>query len=137
MIILDDRLIERFWSKVDKTETCWVWTNHLNWCGYGAFRIGDKKHGAHRVSYVIDRGEQIPEGFQIDHLCKNRACVRPSHLEVVTLQENVRRGNKGGTGRFKTHCVKGHPLVEGNLYHYQKNGRPARRCRECDLMRHR
>ena len=80
----------RFWSKVDKTNECWEWTASTTGNGYGQFWINGKLTGAHRVSYEMEYGP-IPDGLQIDHLCENKLCVRPSHLEAVTQQENLRR----------------------------------------------
>lgn len=120
---------ERFWRKVEITGECWNWTARLTTSGYGHFYIdGGKKH-AHRVSYEMERGP-IPDGMQIDHLCRNRKCVRPSHLEVVTLQENIRRGEGLAVQNArKTHCPKGHPYSGSNLYTHPK-GR-YRKCRAC------
>lgn len=92
----------RFWAKVDKngpfpTEApglsgaCWQWTaSIIHTTGYGAFGVEGRKRGAHRVSYELVIGP-IPDGLTIDHLCNNRRCVNPSHLEPVTQGENVRR----------------------------------------------
>jgi len=83
---------ERFWSKVAKTDTCWLWTAHRNVSGYGKFMIRvDGSHRAslaHRVAYELAVGP-IPEGFHIDHTCHNPACVKPSHLRPVTNKENL------------------------------------------------
>jgi hypothetical protein len=72
---------ERFWEKVEKTETCWNWTAS-SVRGYGVFRIGGRTSVAHRISYVWAKGE-IPEGAQLDHMCHNRSCVNPAHLRFA------------------------------------------------------
>ena len=88
----------RFWTKVDKTETCWLWTPPLDDSGYGKFSVSGKKVGAHRWAYEEINGA-IPDGLQIDHLCRVRNCVRPDHLEAVTHLENVRRSVPFRRGR--------------------------------------
>lgn len=81
---------ERFWSKVQPTGFCWEWIGGLD-VGYGFFALThDIKVGAHRWAYEHLVGP-IPEGLHIDHLCRNRQCVNPDHLEPVTLEENTRR----------------------------------------------
>ncbi|WP_249139118.1 DNA (cytosine-5-)-methyltransferase [Actibacterium sp. MT2.3-13A] len=87
---------ERFWSKVEKTESCWDWTAALNEKGYGIFWSNDQDRSvrAHRFAYEQIDGE-IPDGLELDHLCRNRKCVNPAHLEPVTGKENTRRGNAG------------------------------------------
>jgi hypothetical protein len=77
---------ERFWPKVEKTGTCWLWGGARDRGGYGVF----ENQKAHRVSYVLSGGT-IPEGLQLDHLCFVRHCVNPEHLEPVTAKENTRR----------------------------------------------
>lgn len=81
---------DRFWAKVEKTDTCWLWTGALNSRGYGCFAVGGVSQLAHRVSYQALNGA-IPDGLTIDHLCCVKHCVRPSHLEAVTLRENCQR----------------------------------------------
>ena len=126
---------ERFWAKVNRTETCWLWTGTLS-NGYGWFRIGSDRDGsgrtvyAHRWSYEQVHGP-IPEGLELDHLCRVRCCVRPSHLEATSHRENVLRGS-GITARHarQTHCLRGHPFDDANTYH--RPDRPeGRMCREC------
>lgn len=79
--------VERFWRRVEKTETCWCWSG-CSQRGYGVFRCAGKTHKAHRVSYVINNGP-IPTGKVISHTCANRICVRPKHLQAVTAVENM------------------------------------------------
>ena len=92
---------ERFWLKVDKAGPlpawapflgpCWLWTGVPTWKGYGQLRVNGRKLAAHRLSYTLNVGP-IPEGLHIDHLCRLRHRVNPSHLEAVTPEENWRRG---------------------------------------------
>ena len=90
--MLDMRRMDRFWSKVHKGPDCWTWTAATDLDGYGVFWTGKKMRGAHRIAYKQFVG-QIPDGLQIDHLCRNRNCVNPTHMEVVTPRENNLRGD--------------------------------------------
>lgn len=121
----------KFWTKVNKTDTCWLWTGRLNKpapMGYGRLSIKGNEIIAHHVSYILAKGD-IPEGKEIDHLCRVRQCVRPDHLEAVTGKENKRRGfSPLAINSRKTHCPRKHPLSGENLY-VDKLGR--RCCRAC------
>lgn len=115
---------QRFWMKVRKTETCWLWTGSILNTGYGRFQEAtDRGVSAHRWAYLNLVGP-IPKGLHIDHLCRVRHCVNPAHLEPVTPLENVRRGI--GHGR-ETHCPQGHEYRAENVY--RRAGR--RYCRAC------
>ncbi len=82
---------ERFWDKVERTETCWFWRGACNEKGYGYFHWDGHWRKAHRFAYELLIGP-IPEGLTIDHLCFVRHCVNPVHMEPVTLRENILRG---------------------------------------------
>lgn len=120
---IEQRRLERFWAQVEKTDTCWLWRAGTSAAGYGhAQRDGEGY--AHRVSYILENGP-IPDGLTIDHLCRVRHCVKPSHLEAVSIRVNILRGNgMGARNARKTHCVHGHelpPKVDGQ-------NRPCRPC---------
>ena len=83
----DPNALIYFWGQVDKTDSCWLWTGHLDRNGYG--KVGNRL--AHRMAYTMVKGV-IPEGLSLDHLCRVHNCVNPDHLEPVTHAENVRRG---------------------------------------------
>jgi hypothetical protein len=111
-------LAERFWSKVEKTSSCWLWRGATNASGYGLSwdPTRQRPKRAHRVSYELSVGP-IPEGLVLDHLCRNPSCVNPAHLEPVTDRENILRGTGASAQNArKTHCPKGHPLEGDNLY---------------------
>lgn len=77
---------DRFWAKVSKSETCWVWTGSTV-TGYGTIKVNGVSLRAHRLSFEMANGE-IPEGFFVDHVCRNRACVNPDHLRLATQKQN-------------------------------------------------
>lgn len=121
---------ERFWSKVDKTDSCWLWTGATAGAGYGQLWVGGRRVYVHRFAYEQFVGP-IPEGFQIDHLCRIHNCVNPAHLEAVTQRENVLRGvAPPAVNAQKTHCPQGHAYDA-------KNVRGDRICRPCHRAQNR
>jgi len=122
---------QRFMNKIIKTGNCWEWIGAKQSGGYGSFGIYCEMKLAHRLSYEHWIGK-IPEGLQIDHLCRVRHCVNPDHLEPVTNKENVIRGNAGkhdnSFNKTKTHCKHGHEFTPENTY---RRPRGSRECRTC------
>ena len=118
----------RFWAKVEKTDTCWLWTGRQAPDGYGTFWGRVTTH-VHRFAYITLRGP-IPLGMQVDHLCKVRHCVNPDHLEAVSPRENTRRSAGAPAANvLKTHCPRGHEYDLVNTY-VDRRGR--RSCRACN-----
>jgi hypothetical protein len=121
---------ERFWSLVDRRgdAECWPWKGGTKQ-GYGQIMVARKAKRAHRVAYELTVGP-IPEGLTLDHLCRNRACCNPKHLEPVTNRENVLRGvGPSAEAARKTHCPQGHEYTPENVY--QRPGKPDRSCLTC------
>lgn len=114
--------MERFWEKVNKTDECWLWTAGTCKDGYGRFRLDGRVQQAHRVAYELLVGP-IPEGLELDHVCRVTACVRPDHLEPVTHQENMARGHYGR----RDCCKRGHLFTPENTRWVES----GRRCRKC------
>jgi hypothetical protein len=115
----DTVIVGRFLDKVlipdDGLTTCWPWQGASYPNGYGSFAYQGKVTTAHRVSYLLFVGAVEPKDH-VDHLCRNRICVRPTHLESVTERENILRGiSPSAKNARRTHCVRGHPLEGDNL----------------------
>ncbi len=119
----------RFWSKVDAEGDCWLWTGALQSSGYGNLSLDKKWYVAHRVAYAILVGNP-PSGVDLDHLCRNRRCVNPDHLEPVTRSTNLRRGVGPSTTSLRaaasSTCKRGHEY--GDL---RRASDGARLCRTC------
>jgi len=134
----------RFWVKVQLPDErgCTAWTAAKNSNGYGVFGLGGSRFYAHRVSWVLANGP-IPPGKVIDHLCRNRVCVNPLHLEVTDSRTNILRGEAPTAENAKrTHCPWGHEYTAENTYvrppskAHPNGGRDCRTCkRERDRAR--
>lgn len=84
---------KQFWVKAELVDDCWLWTGFIMWKGYGSLKYFGKPKRAHRLAYELVYGE-VPKGLVLDHLCRNRSCVNPEHLEAVTNQVNIVRGHQ-------------------------------------------
>ena len=129
---------ELFWKKVAKTDSCWLWKGHTHHRdGYGRVMLKGKVRQAHRISYELLRGP-VPEGTELDHICRTKNCVNPDHLRAVTQRVNSieNRGGPVAASAAKTHCLRGHPLSGENLKNsVRANGRMTRDCRACMRLR--
>lgn len=126
----------RFRAKVVHAgpDACWEWTGARSTAGYGYCWFGGKTQSAHRVAYLIARGP-IPAGLHIDHLCRNRGCVNPAHMEAVEPGENTRRGMSPGAVSVRMNrCRRGHEFTPENTYTTPGG---QRMCRECCRARDR
>lgn len=134
MLVLSPEVERRLLEKIGNPDDndCWPWLGTI--AGkptrrYGQFWDGRRRPMAHRVVYEYSVGF-IPEGLQLDHLCRNTLCVNPDHLEPVTAHENQRRGySPAGLNMAKTHCHRGHKFTEENTKIVGK--RRGRRCAQC------
>lgn len=116
-------LKERFFKKVKKTETCWIWIGAKTIKGYGIFCLNGTNTTAHRAIYQIENGIIKDKSLEVDHLCKNIKCVNPNHLELVTKKENLKRGETLSTiNSRKVLCPKGHEYTQYSNF---------RRCKIC------
>jgi len=125
----DPRLPARFWAKVRVLDSgCWEWVAARDTYGYGQYSpVHDKPVGAHRFAYERLIGP-IPPPLVTDHLCRNRACVNPEHIQPVTNRENTLRGiGPSAINAVKTHCIQGHAFDDTNTWIH----RGTRWCRTC------
>ena len=132
---IEQRLMEKV--SPEPNSGCWLWMGALHNDGYGVIRIGTRSSGAikkaHRVSYETFIGT-IPNGLEIDHLCRVRCCINPHHLEPVTPEVNRLRGfGVSRLNEMKTHCVRGHEFTEANTLHFIHRGKECRRCKRCTV----
>lgn len=135
------RLIARFWTKVDRSggpDECWPWTASTYRNGYGQFGIGRAKvFCSHRIAWELTHGP-IPDTLTVDHLCKNRLCQNPAHMEIVTRGENSLRGTSpAAQNKRKTVCKHGHRFTPSNTYVDKNGGRACRVCHRINEARRR
>ena len=130
--VMNEKQIIRFFTKFVVVENgCWEWQGDRG-PRYGQFYINPRKLMAHRLAYELFRGD-IPEGLQLDHLCRFTFCIRPDHLEPVTGRENIHRSNApAGRNARKTHCIRGHEFTPLNTY---RDSRGNRQCQACNKAR--
>ena len=127
--------VERLTSKFRVGDGCWEWTAGRSIYGYGRFNLRHHNRLAHAVVYEWLAGP-VPEGLVLDHLCRNRGCVRPDHLEAVTNQTNILRG-VGVAAQYagRTHCSHGHEFTPENTGFCEAWGKRARVCLTCRKIR--
>lgn len=129
--ILTERVMRRFWAKVTMAPSgCLEWQAAKSPNGYGKFGIGKTTvHQAHRISYVWAAGAAIPSGLDVDHLCRNRGCVSPAHLEAVDRATNIARSTARGAPALLGECQRGHDMYAPDAWYEASTG--FRGCRLC------
>lgn len=131
-----NHLPENMRTKIRETpDGCWEWTGAIQSSGYGSVGYAGKIALTHRLAYEMLVGA-IPNGLHIDHLCRNRPCCNPAHLEAVTQKVNTLRGvGFAAVNVVKTHCKNGHQYVEANTYVDKRGSRSCRTCRKGSHLR--
>lgn len=125
-----EKVTEVFWTRVRKTETCWIWEGYKDANGYGKASWNGRHMWSHRMAFILTRGYE-PVGLDLDHLCKNPICCNPDHLDPVTHTVNVQRA------LLQTHCKRGHKFTPENSY-YRPDRKPEelnKMCRTCLAQR--
>lgn len=127
----------RLLSKVKVEGECWTWQGYRLPGGYGQIGVGARRMRlAHRVSYVVFKGN-IPDGLEIDHICRNTSCINPHHLEAVTSSTNARRGNTiARKNAAKTHCKHGHEFTAENTILHKGKYRNCKTCVRASKRKH-
>lgn len=137
----ESEAIVAFWARVKKNSH-WTWTGTTN-KGYGinvpqALYRKYKTSRAHRISFLLS-GKKIPDGFVLDHMCRERSCVNPDHLRAISLKQNSTENSFSppAMNKLKSHCSNGHSFDEKNTLPGTRNGNPTRVCRPCARDRER
>lgn len=129
---------ERFWSKVNKTEACWLWIGGIFENGYGIFHLNRKPYGAHRYAWQIYYNVH-PGKLYVLHKCRNKNCVRREHLYLGTPRQNsldkIRDGTNFNGNYYKTHCINGHEFTYKNTYIRKEGGRKCKKCRAINSLK--
>jgi len=121
--------LPRWHDKINRTDTCWLWTGAVNKYGYGRVHLVDGPVLAHRVAWVGANGRDIRQGMDLNHLCSTPPCVNPAHLQEATARENLLHGDTlPSQRRARDFCPKGHPLIEGNLASHANGSRDCHTC---------
>lgn len=131
---------ERFWKrciKRDGINGCWEWTGRIDPTGYGRMFILKREYRVHRLA-LMDGGIPLPAGTVVDHICRNRSCIRPDHLRVVTWEVNATENSSSpwAVRKARTHCPHGHPLDGIRTQTHKSSGRRfvGRRCNVCNAI---
>lgn len=130
-----EKLHTRFWSRVEKTEGCWNWAGAIHKSGYGYISFRKKNLRAHRISWELHNNGIIPDGYHVHHICQNKKCVNPSHLELLSPYDHweITLSSIHDKKESRTHCKYGHALTEATSFVYTNptTGYSSRRCRIC------